>query len=117
MSATGNATESLLLDVERRLALVDACLLATVPNGLEDACAELRQATVAFAHALQAALAAGARDIALRQHINTIAQRLDEQRTCLARRSVMVERALGSMLRPQPAVTYRMPNQRTVFGG
>ena len=118
MPGTCNAAESLLLDVERRLSLVDACLLKAEPSGLEDACIELRRATIAFANALQVALAAGARDSALRRHINAVAQRLGEQRTCVARRSVVVERALRSVLRPQqPAATYRVPNQRSAFGG
>lgn len=115
MPETADAAGSLLHDIERRLKAVDARLLSPAPAGLEDACAELRDATVAFANMLEAVLAHGASRIALRARIAVVAQRLHDQRTCVARRGVVVERALNSILRPPPAPTYRIDGERMKF--
>lgn len=105
----------LLQNIERRLKAVDARLLAPGPAGLEAACIELRDATVAFAKMLETTGTNGTRRAALDARIATIAQRLHDQRTCVARRGVVVERALDSILRRPQAPTYRINGERMKF--
>lgn len=108
MPDTRNSTETLLTDVERQLDVVDAQLLSEEPSGLQPACTELRRVSIAFARVLEAALSAEVWDHAFRRRVDAVAQRLATQRQCLARRSVMVERALASIMGPRKEATYRM---------
>ena len=115
MPDTRNATETLLVEVERQLDAVDAGLLGTEPTGLPGACAELRETAVAFARVLEAALSAEVFDHAFRRRIDAVAQRLATQRQSIARRNVVVERALASIFRPQAEATYARPGEHPVF--
>lgn len=116
MPDTRNSTESLLVEVERQLDVVDAGLLAAEPTGLQGACNELRDIAVSFARVLEAALSAEVFDQAFRRRIDAVAQRLATQRQSIARRNVVVERALASIFRPAADATYARPgDQRPVF--
>lgn len=106
MPDTRNSTEALLTHVERQLDVVDAQLLADEPEELPAACTELRRVTIAFSGVLEAALSAEVWDHAFRRRIDAVAHRLATQRQSLARRNVMVERALASIMRPRPEPTY-----------
>lgn len=117
MPDSRNDAESLLLDIESRLDSVDCRLLAADPAGIEQACAALRDATVALADMLEAASALKVLGNGGAKRIQAIARRLHDQRTCVARRSVMVGRALGSIMRPQTAATYQISGERMAFGG
>ena len=46
-----------------------------------------------------------------------MAQRLSNQRDSVARRTVIVDRSLASLLGPRPDATYTMPGERRVFAG
>ena len=113
--------EAALRELERRLGSVDAQLLAVEPAGLERACAELRDGSVALADLLALVGASSSRPQAasgqssLRKRIDSVAQRLLDQRNCLARRSVVVDRTLGSILQPQREPTYRIAGERSAF--
>lgn len=116
MTDARNCAEALLTDLEAQLARVDSGLLAADPVALRGACAELRHGALAFAHAVEASLDVARIDPALRRRIERVAQRLSSQRTSLARRSVIVERSLASILGPQPNATYSVPGGRMAFG-
>jgi hypothetical protein len=105
---TRNSTEALLIDVERQLDVVDAQLLEAEPTGLAAACTELRRVAIAFSRVLEAALSAEVWDHAFRRRIDAVAHRLATQRQSLARRNVVVERALASIMRPRAEPTYTM---------
>ena len=109
MPDTLYSTEELLSAVERQLDLVDAVLLEGDAVRLAAVCADIRVAALAFAGALEAALSAEAFDCEFRWRIETVARRLSMQRAGLARRSVVVERALASIIKPRPGATYVMP--------
>ncbi len=113
--------EALLHELERRLSLVDAQLLSAEPARLEQACAEVRDGSFAVADLLAMSSAArglphSAQDAVLRKRIDSVAQRLLDQRNCLARRSVVVDRTLDSIMRPEREATYRVPGARRAFG-
>lgn len=112
--------ETSLRELERRLGSVDAQLLAAEPVGLERACAEVRDASLAVADLLAmvsfaGALPRSAEALVLRKRIDSAAQRLLDQRNCLARRSVVVDRTLDSIMRPEREATYRIPGERRAF--
>lgn len=115
MPDTRNSTESLLVEVERQLDVVDAGLLASDPTGLPGACAELREVAVSFARVLEAALSAEVFDHAFRRRVDAVAQRLATQRQSIARRNVSVERALAAIFRPQADATYGRAGERPAF--
>jgi len=115
MPDTRNSAQSLLVEVERQLDAVDASLLSSDPATLPGASAELRDAAVAFSRALGAALSAEAFDPAFRRRIDAVAQRLAAQREGIARRTVVVDRALASIFRPQPEATYARVGARPAF--
>ena len=115
MPDTRNSTESLLVEVERQLDAVDAGLLASDPAGLPGSCTDLRDVAVTFARVLEAALSAEVFDHAFRRRIDAVAQRLATQRQSIARRNVVVERALASIFRPQGDSTYVKPGGRAAF--
>ncbi len=112
--------QSLLQELERRLGSVDAQLLAAEPAGLERACAELRDGSFALADLMTLigsppSGSEAASGQALRKRLDALAQRLLDQRNSLARRSVVVDRTLDSILRPHGEVTYRIPGERGTF--
>ncbi len=115
MPDTRSSTESMLVEVERQLDSVDAGLMAAEPSGLQSACNELRDVAVAFARVLEAALSAEVFDQAFRRRIEAVAQRLATLRQSIARRNVVVERALASIFRPSAEGTYTRPGERPVF--
>ena len=117
MPDTRLSTEVLLMQVEHQLDLIDTGLHAPSPDGLQEASGELRRSAVAFAGVLESALSAEVFDTGFRQRIETVAQRLSNQRQALARRNAMVERALASMMKPRGAGTYSLPGERSSFGG
>jgi hypothetical protein len=109
MPDTLQSTQSMLSAVERQLDLVDAALVDGDAVRLGVACADIRIASLAFAGALESALSAEAFDREFRTRIEAVARRLSMQRTGLARRNVVVERALASLIKPRPSATYVMP--------
>ena len=116
MPDSRQSTESLLIDVERQLDDVDSALLAAEPTRLQEACTALRQLAIAFARVLESALSAETFDQVFRRRIEAVAERLNTQRVSLARRSVVVERALASIMRPSADATYSVPGGRAAFG-
>jgi hypothetical protein len=114
---TRNSAESLLGEVERQLDVVDAGLLASDPAGLPGSSTDLRDVAVAFSRVLEAALSAEAFDPAFRRRVEAVAQRLATQRQSIARRNVVVERALASIFRPQAEATYAKVGERPAFAG
>lgn len=115
MPDSRHSTELLLVDVERQLDIVDTALLDAQPSDLPEACAGLRRLSIAFARVLEAALSAEAFDNSFRLRIEAVAERLATQRSSLARRSVFVERALASIMRPRVDATYTMSGERRAF--
>ena len=115
MPDTRNSAESLLVEVEQQLDVVDAGLMAGEPDALQRACAALREVALSFARVLEAALSAEVFDHAFRRRIDAVAQRLATQRQSIARRSVVVERALASIFRPQADATYARLGDRPTF--
>jgi len=115
MPDSRHSTELLLIDVERQLDVVDAALLAAQPGDLPEACAGLRRLAISFARVLESALSAEAFDHGFRLRIEAVAERLATQCSSLARRSVFVERALASIMRPRVDATYSMSGERRVF--
>ena len=109
MPDTLDSTQRLLAAVERQLDLVDAVLVDGDAGRRGAACADIRIASLAFAGALESALSAEAFDREFRERIESVARRLSLQRTGLARRSVVVERALASLIKPRASATYVMP--------
>lgn len=110
------SAQALLVDLERLLDRVDSGLLAADAGALRGACIELRRAAITSAHAFEAALPVAAADPAFRRRIELVALRLASQRTNLARRSVVVTRALASLLGPRADTTYSVPGERMAFG-
>lgn len=111
MPDTRESAFGLLIEVEQRLAAVDAGLHAPDPAALQAACVELRHATLTFAGVLEAALSAEAFDPPFRRRVETVAQHLAQQREALARRNVVVEQALASLMRRHVGPTYAMPGR------
>lgn len=109
MPDTLQSTQQLLSAVESQIDLVDAVLLDGDAVRLSAACSDIRIASMAFAGALEAALSAEAFDREFRTRIETVARRLSLQRTGLARRHVVVERSLASLIKPRASATYVMP--------
>ena len=109
MPDTLDSTQQLLSAVERQLDLVDAVLIEGDAVRLDAACSDIRIASLAFAGALESALSAEAFDREFRARVETVARRLSLQRTGLAQRNVVVERALASLIKPRPSATYVMP--------
>ncbi|VWX60252.1 conserved hypothetical protein [Burkholderiales bacterium 8X] len=116
MPDSRQSTEALLVDVERQLDEVDAALLADEPTRLQEACSSLRGVAISFARMLEAALSAEVFDAGFKRRVEAVAERLNTQRTSLARRSVVVERALASIMRPSGDATYSVPGSRAAFG-
>jgi len=116
MPDTRDTTEALLAEVERDLDAVAASLLNDEPAQLEAACQSLRGVAVRFAGVLEAALSAEVFDPAFRRRIEAVAARLAVQRDSVARRNVVVERALASLMRRHTDPTYAPPGLRPGFG-
>ena len=117
MPDTLDSTQRLLAAVERQLDLVDAVLVDGDAVRLGAACTDIRIASLAFAGALESALSAEAFDREFRERIESVARRLSLQRSGVARRSVVVERALASLIKPRASVTYVMPGWTGQFTG
>jgi hypothetical protein len=115
MPDTRHSTEILLLAVEQQLDSVDAALLADQVEDLPRCSARLREVTVSFARALEAALSAEVFDSAFRRRIEAAAERLATQRQSIARRNVGVERTLASIFGRAAPATYAFPGERPAF--
>lgn len=109
MPDTRESTDHLLKQVEQQLEAVDVGLLAPDPTQLQLACARLRLVTLDFTAVLESALSAEAFDLGFRERIEAVARRLKLQRESLARRNVVVERALASIMRRHTDPTYTVP--------
>ena len=116
MPDTRESTVSLLIEVEQQLQAVDAGLHQSDPTALQTACAELRRAALGFAAVLEAALSAEVFDPSFRRRVEAVAQRLALQRESLARRNVVVERALAALMRRHAGPTYVMPGHARLLG-
>lgn len=114
MPDTRQSAEALLSDVERQLDAVDVALLESNPADLGIASAGVRRIAVAFVEVLESALSAEAFDPFFRSRVEAVTRRLAMQRENIARRNVVVERALASLMRPAPVVTYAIPGARAL---
>ena len=116
MPDTRESTVRLLIEVEQQLEAVDSGLREADPSALQAACTELRRASLDFASVLEAALSAEAFDPPIRGRIEAVARRLALQRESLARRNVVVERALASIMRRHAGPTYSVPGRAQALG-
>ncbi|MEO8248640.1 MAG: hypothetical protein ABI589_04650 [Burkholderiales bacterium] len=117
MAAHGRiGADTLLCNLERQLEVVDSSLLSFEPDALTAACGELCHAAVDYARVLESLLSTRTLDRALGRRIEAISRRLKLQRASLARRSIVVDRALASIMRTPPDATYSMPGERMAFG-
>jgi hypothetical protein len=116
MPDTRESTVQLLVDVEQQLEAVDSGLREADPAALQAACVELRRAALDFAAVLEAALSAEVFDVPFRGRVEAVAQRLALQRESLARRNVVVERALASIMRRHAGPTYSIPGRAQALG-
>ncbi len=114
MPDTRHSAEVLLSDVERQLDAVDVALLASDPADLGEASAGVRRIAIAFVEVLESALSAEAFDPFFRSRVEMVTRRLSMQRESLARRSVVVDRALASLMRSPRDVTYAIPGARAL---
>ena len=114
MPDTRQSVEALLSDVERQLDAVDVALLQSDPSNLNEASAGVRRIAITFVEVLESALSAEAFDPFFRSRIEMVTRRLSMQRESLARRSVVVDRALASLMRSAPDVTYAIPGARAL---
>lgn len=115
MPDTRQSAEALLVEVEQQLELVDSALLNDQPSALQEASTVLRRVVMAFARVLESALSAEAFDQVFRRRIEAVAERLSVQRANLARRSVLVDRTLASIMRTPVNAVYSMPGERRAF--
>jgi len=114
MPDTRDFAVTLLERVEAQLAVVDSGLHASDPAALEAACTDMRRAALEFAGVLEAALSAEAFDAEFRQRVEAVARRLALQRESVARRNMVVERALASIMRRHTDPTYTVPGRTQV---
>jgi len=114
MPDTRDSAVTLLERVEAQLAAVDLGLHEADPSALEAACADMRRAALDFAGVLEAALSAEAFDAEFRHRVEAVAQRLALQRESVARRNMVVERALASIMRRHTDPTYTVPGRTQV---
>ena len=96
-----------LLRVEQLLAEVSSALVAGQPLVLETASTALRQAMADMAVWGRTPAALQSLDTAVRQRLEKVAFALSQQRANLARRAVVVDRAMATLLpQAQPPATY-----------
>ena len=106
----------LLCNVERQLDVVDSSLLSFEPDFLTAACSELCRAAMDYVRVLESALSLQISDRAMGRRVEAVARRLKLQRASLARRGVVVDRALACIMPAQADVTYSIPGERMAFG-
>jgi hypothetical protein len=110
------ALEARLLRVEQMLEDVSAALLAGEPLVLEAASTALRQAMAELS--AQGRSTAGLLDANLRQRLEKVSRTLAQQRSSLARRAVVVDRSLATVLpQAQPPGTYSGGKAAAYRGG
>ena len=107
-----------LSDVEQLLGKVSSALIAGEPEPLEAASTELRHAMVDFARLAQSSAKSQVQDSATRQRLDKVSLLLIQQRESLARRAVVVDRALTIVLpQSQPSSTYSGGTKAAVYRG
>ena len=110
--------ESGLSQVEQLLGKVSSALIAGEPESLEAASTELRHAVVDFARLAQSSARSKMQDAALRQRLDRVSLLLIQQRESLARRAVVVDRALTIVLpQSQPSSTYSGGTKAAAYRG
>ncbi len=90
--------EKSLTDAERHVAEVAAAIVSGEPQSLGIASASLRQATLTLSDAVQRLSPAQQRDPRVSARVRKMAAALALQRESLIRRSVLVERALNTLV-------------------
>jgi hypothetical protein len=102
-----HSLDASLLHVEQLLVEVSAALIAGEPLVLEAASTALRQAMAELAVRGRTAAGLQSLDVGMRLRLEKISLTLAQQRANLARRAVVVDRALAAVLpQAQPAATY-----------
>jgi hypothetical protein len=104
--------------VEQLLEDVSAALITGEPLVLEAASTALRQAMADLSARGRAPAAAQSLDAGMRQRLEKVSLTLAQQRANLARRAVVVDRALATVLpQAQPAATYSGGKTAAYRGG
>ena len=110
--------EASLLRVEQCLAEVSAALVAGEPLVLEAASTALRQAMADMAVWGRTPAGLQSLDAHMRRRLEKVSLTLSQQRANLARRAVVVDRALAAVLPPTPpAATYSGGKASAYHGG
>lgn len=113
-----HSLEASLQRVEQLLEDVSAALIAGEPLVLEVASTALRQAMADMAVSGRTHANMQAMDVGMRRRLEKVSLTLSQQRTNLARRAVVVDRALATVLpQAQPASTYSGGKAATYRGG
>jgi hypothetical protein len=98
--------DSSLTEVEQLLEQVSAALLSGDPGALETHSRALREAMMAFSSMAASQKAVLFGNPALAQRVTNVSLALARQREGLARRAVIVDRALGTILPRDEVSTY-----------
>ena len=115
---TPHGLESSLLRVEQLLEEVSAALIAGEPLVLEAASTALRQAMADMAVWGRTPAGLQSLDASMRRRLEKVSLTLSQQRANLARRAVVVDRALATVLpQVQSAATYSGGKAATYRGG
>ncbi|MEO5796076.1 MAG: hypothetical protein ABIP34_14560 [Rhodoferax sp.] len=115
---TPHGLEASLLRVEQLLDEVSAALIAGEPLVLEAASTALRQAMADMAVWGRTPAGLQSLDAGMRHRLEKVSLTLSQQRANLARRAVVVDRALATVLpQAQPASTYSGGKAATYRGG
>ena len=105
-----------LNEVETLLDTMGALLVRGDAPAFELTATALRQAMLELAHATALEPSPTSLDAATRARLQSVSRLLVRQRDNLARRSVVAERALATVL-PHPSVTYSRPGRAALFHG
>ena len=98
--------ETFFANTERHVAEVAAAVVSGEPQSLGIASASLRQATLTLSDAVQRLSAAQQRDPRVSARVRKMAAALALQRESLIRRTVLVERALNTLVPATREVAY-----------
>lgn len=110
--------EASLQRVEQLLEEVSSALVAGEPVVLQAASTALRQAMADMAVSGRTPAAVQSLDASMRRRLEKVSLALSQQRANLARRAVVVDRALATVLpQAQPAATYSGGKAGTYQGG
>jgi hypothetical protein len=102
MSYPQQLADDALTAVEQQLGAVTEALRTGEPVALESAAQQLRSVSVAMSQTLGAAIAGGKLERPMADRVRRVAQQMNLQREQLARRSLLVERALATVLPHAP---------------